>query len=81
MNQQQKSFDDQPTTWALPSIDRRRCNGCGVCQARCPTGAVEIRDGLAEIVRPHVCTFCEVCETYCPVGAIGRPFAIRFAPR
>lgn len=64
----------------LPTIDLRRCNGCGMCEELCPTAAVEMRGGRAEIVRPDDCTFCEVCESYCPEGAIGRPFTVVFAP-
>jgi len=64
----------------LPIIDPGRCTGCGVCEQLCPTRAVEVRLGLAVVVRPEDCTFCEVCESYCPEGAIGRPFTIVFAP-
>ncbi len=70
----------QPTSWVLPLIDLGRCDGCGQCEQLCPTRAVEVVDGRAQIVRPEACSFCEVCETYCPTGAIGRPFAIVFAP-
>jgi NAD-dependent dihydropyrimidine dehydrogenase PreA subunit len=65
----------------LPLIDLRRCTGCGICEQLCPTSAVEIRLGKAEIVRPEACSFCDVCESYCPEGAIGRPFTIVFAPK
>jgi ferredoxin len=64
----------------LPIIDRQRCTGCGLCEQLCPTKAVEVRDGVAVVVRPEDCTFCDVCESYCPEGAIGRPFRIVFAP-
>ena len=67
------------TNNALPIIDYRLCNGCGLCEQLCPTGAVEVHEGRATIVRPNACTFCEVCEGYCPEGAIGRPFSIVFA--
>jgi ferredoxin len=64
----------------LPIIDGQRCTGCGLCEQLCPTRAVEVRDGVAVVVRPDDCTFCEVCESYCPEGAIGRPFTIVYAP-
>lgn len=69
-----------PTTHALPVIDLRRCNGCGVCEELCPTHAVEVLAGKAVITRPAACTFCPLCESYCPEGAIGRPFSVVFAP-
>jgi NAD-dependent dihydropyrimidine dehydrogenase PreA subunit len=67
------------TEWVLPTIDTRRCTGCGLCERFCPTRAVIIRNGRAVIVRPEDCTFCEVCEQSCPEGAIGRLFTVRFA--
>lgn len=65
-------------TYILPQIDPRRCTGCGICEERCPTNAVEVHQQLATVVRPADCTFCEICEGYCPEGAIGRPFTIVF---
>lgn len=70
----------QPAELVLPTINLRRCTGCGRCAELCPTHAVELRDGRAAIVRPEDCTFCEICESYCPEGAIERPFTIVFAP-
>jgi NAD-dependent dihydropyrimidine dehydrogenase PreA subunit len=64
----------------LPLIDLRRCTGCGLCETLCPTKAVAVRLGKAEIVHPAACQFCEICESYCPAGAIGRPFSVVFAP-
>jgi len=69
------------STRALPIIDYSRCTGCGICEQLCPTQAVEVRDGIAVVVRPEDCVFCDVCESYCPEGAIGRPFTIVFAPK
>lgn len=63
----------------LPIIDLNLCNGCGLCEQRCPTHAVAVCGGKARVVRPEDCTYCDICETYCPEGAIGRPFQIVFA--
>ena len=75
------SMSTAANQYPLPQIDLRRCIGCGLCEQRCPTQAVAVRDGVAVIVWPDACSFCEVCEHFCPTGAIGRRFAIRFAPQ
>ena len=67
------------TQVVLPLIDRQRCTGCRLCEQLCPTRAVEVRNGVAVVVRPEDCTFCEVCESYCLERAIGRPFTIVYA--
>lgn len=64
--------------WVLPIIMLHKCTGCGMCEQRCPTHAVEIVAEKAIITRPADCSFCDICETYCPEGAIGRPFQIVF---
>jgi ferredoxin len=71
-------MDKQPN-WPLPLINAVRCTGCGICQTVCPTRAVEVHGGRAQVVRPNDCRFCEACEEACPSGAIGRPFTIIFA--
>jgi len=63
-----------------PIIDPRRCVGCGICVAVCPSQALALRAGRATLVRPEDCTFCPRCEANCPREAIGRPFQISFAP-
>ncbi len=46
------------------------CAGCGICMARCPTGALRL-DGQA-VIDTHECTHCGACLGPCP--------AVRFAP-
>lgn len=62
--------------WFLPTINRQRCTGCGLCVQRCPTHAVEMQHGVPVIVRPAACSYCGLCEEYCPVGAISLAYEI-----
>lgn len=41
------------------------CIGLGSCAAACPFGAIQVRNGLAEIDRDG-CRGCGVCLTHCP---------------
>ena len=59
-------------------IDRERCNGCGACAKACHEGAIEIRNGKAELVREHFCDGLGDCLPECPTGAIS--FEEREAP-
>lgn len=46
------------------------CIGCGACEAQCPFGAIELKDGKAQ--NTAACTACGACVDICPVGAIKR---------
>lgn len=50
-------------------INPERCIGCTHCLKKCPTGAVRIRDGKANI-RKNWCVDCGECLKSCPTGAI-----------
>lgn len=62
-----------------PTILAERCTGCGDCVATCPTGALELVDGKARLVRLADCAYCGDCEMLCPQGAIALSFEIVFA--
>lgn len=50
------------------SLDVTRCTGCTMCLKRCPTEAIRIHDGHAEI-SPERCIDCGVCIRHCPNNA------------
>jgi electron transfer flavoprotein alpha subunit len=49
-------------------IDRDKCIGCGVCEANCAFGAIEVVDGVAEV--NEKCTLCGTCVDGCEVEAL-----------
>ncbi len=51
-------------------VNQERCTGCGSCQEICPTEAISIRHGKAEIMIE--CVDCGACPRVCPEGAIRR---------
>lgn len=48
-------------------IDQKVCIGCGLCEEKCPAGAIDI--GAFTIDR-HVCELCFGCINNCPVQAV-----------
>ncbi|MBN1976630.1 MAG: 4Fe-4S binding protein [Anaerolineae bacterium] len=50
-------------------VDEERCTGCGLCVEACPTGAMRLADGVAQ-VEQSLCRECQVCLSACPNGAV-----------
>ncbi len=50
-------------------VDKERCFGCSLCMRNCPTEAIRVRNGKAEIYGNH-CIDCGECFRVCPTGAI-----------
>ena len=49
-------------------VDKEKCIGCGVCEANCPFGAIEVVDGLAVV--GDGCTLCGTCVDGCEAEAL-----------
>lgn len=60
------------------TIDKDKCNGCGLCAAACHEGAIDIVDGKAKLMREDYCDGLGDCLPACPTGAI--TFEEREAP-
>lgn len=51
-------------------IDRKACNGCGLCVNACHEGAIELVDGKAVLTKENHCDGLGDCLPACPTGAI-----------
>jgi NAD-dependent dihydropyrimidine dehydrogenase PreA subunit len=51
-------------------IDEEKCDGCGLCVAGCPEGALQIIEGKARLVSEINCDGLGACIGECPQGAI-----------
>ncbi len=47
------------------TLDREKCKGCINCIKRCPTQAIRVRDGKADIIA-ELCIDCGECIRVCP---------------
>ncbi|HMM23018.1 MAG TPA: 4Fe-4S binding protein [Selenomonadales bacterium] len=54
----------------IVSIDRDKCNGCGLCIGACHEGALKLVDGKAELISDSYCDGLGACLPECPTGAI-----------
>ena len=51
-------------------INRKKCNGCGICVDTCHESAIGMVNGKAELIRDDYCDGLGDCLPVCPTGAI-----------
>ncbi len=54
---------------ALPEIDYKKCDGCGLCARNCRFSAIKMAGGKPKL-NPFLCEGCGACEVICPQKAI-----------
>ncbi len=52
------------------TVDQEKCNGCGLCAAGCPEGALQVIEGKARLVGDLLCDGLGACIGSCPENAI-----------
>jgi len=60
----------------MPTLDRTKCNGCGLCVSICYCGALVMIENVITVIESRACVWCTQCEAICPTGAISCPFEI-----
>ncbi|MBI4968741.1 MAG: 4Fe-4S binding protein [Rhodospirillales bacterium] len=51
-------------------IDKKKCNGCGLCALYCPLDVIYMEDGIGHVVYPDECWHCGACRQECAKGAV-----------
>ncbi len=64
-------FDKHTGDWRYqrPVVKKKKCRQCGWCFIFCPTGCIEITDGVFS-ANLNYCKGCGICSRICPANAI-----------
>ncbi|MHA1911015.1 MAG: 4Fe-4S binding protein [Candidatus Kariarchaeaceae archaeon] len=50
-------------------VNEEECNGCGICEEKCPVDAITMEDDLS-VIDVSRCIGCGVCTRFCPTEAL-----------
>ncbi len=53
-----------------PTVNPKKCNGCGNCADICPSEVFEMEGDQANAIRPGDCIECWACVSQCPAEAV-----------
>lgn len=62
--------DIEKTKYPLMTIDKAKCNLCGLCTKKCPDKNLVLTKSHIEIKDVHDCLHCLRCINHCPKNAI-----------
>lgn len=65
------------STYYLSVINTEACSGCGTCEDRCPTEAIQLNDAGIATRDENACFGCGVCARFCPEDAISLKEGLR----
>ena len=63
-------FNGRMVTDKKFGVDADECIHCGMCEKVCPTGDLQLKDGLPSWQHDGSCTCCLACYHHCPKHAI-----------
>jgi len=58
------------TSSYIAAVDGDLCAACGICEERCPMGAISVNDDDVAEVNENICIGCGVCTPTCETEAV-----------
>jgi anaerobic carbon-monoxide dehydrogenase iron sulfur subunit len=51
-------------------VDEEKCNGCGICEKKCPWGMIKVNPETQKAIKCDLCGGEPKCAEWCPTDAI-----------